>query len=359
MPFGIASGPEECQRRQHEFLDGLNGVINIADDICIYGCGDTKEEADIDHDRNLIHLLEKCNGHDPRLSTRKLQFKSSSVSFMGHRLTSKGVQPDPSKVAAITGMPTPVDKAAVQRFLGMCQYLSKFCQNLSQTVLPLRDLTRDDTEFLWSDVHETAFNSAKTLIASTTVLRYYDVSLPVTLQVDASESAIGGVLLQEGHPFCFTSHTLRATEKHYAQIEKECLAIVSCMEKWHHYLYGKQDITVHSDHQPLETIFKKPLSSKQTSENDDEIAELSLYCSVQEGEELFVADTLSRAALRDGSGMTQEYDVFRVDLTQMELSPNLVKPGTMNQIREETVKDLSLMTLKKVVLVGWLALPKE
>ena len=140
MPFGIASGSEEYQRRQHEFLDGLNGVINIADDICVYGCGDTKEEADIDHDRNLR-----------------------------------------SKVAAIAGMPTPVDKAAVQRFPGMCQYLSKFCQNLYQTVLPLRDLTRDDTEFLWSDVHETTFNSAKTLVASITALRYYDVSLPVTL----------------------------------------------------------------------------------------------------------------------------------------------------------------------------------
>ena len=43
MPFGIASGPEEYQRRQHEFLDGLNGAINIADDICVYGCGDTME----------------------------------------------------------------------------------------------------------------------------------------------------------------------------------------------------------------------------------------------------------------------------------------------------------------------------
>ena len=213
MPFGIASGPEEYQPRQHEFLNGLNRVINMADDICVYGCGDTKEEADIDHDRNLTHLLEKYSEHDLRLSARKTQFKSSSVSFMGHRLTSKGVQPDPSKVAAITEMQTPVDKAAVQIFLGMCQYLSKFCQNLSQTVLPLRDLTRDDTEFLWSDVHETAFNSAKTLIASTTALRYYDISPPVTLQVDASESAIGGVLLQEGHPVCFTSHTLSATEK--------------------------------------------------------------------------------------------------------------------------------------------------
>ena len=90
----------------------------------------------------------------------------------------------------------------------MCQYLSKFCQNLSQTVLPLRDLTRDDTEFLWSDVHKAAFNSAKTLIASTTALRYYDVSLPVNLQVDASDSAIGRVLLHESHPVCFMSHSL-------------------------------------------------------------------------------------------------------------------------------------------------------
>ena len=42
-----------------------------------------------------------------------------------------------------------------------------------------------------------------------------------------------------------------------------------------------------------------------------------------------------------------------VDLTQMDLSLNIVKPGTMNQIKEETMKDPSLMTLKKVVLGGW------
>ena len=57
---------------------------------------------------------------------------------MGHTLTENGVEPDPDKVAAITGMPKPTDKAGVQRFLGMCQYLSKFCHNLSETVLPLR-----------------------------------------------------------------------------------------------------------------------------------------------------------------------------------------------------------------------------
>ena len=164
---------------------------------------------------------------------------------MGHKLTHERMEPDPAKVAAIREMPLPADKAEVQRFLGRCQYLSKFCHNLSETVLPLRSLTKDDSVFLWSENHETAFNSAKRLIASTTSLRYYDPHFPVTLQVDASNYAIGRVLLQEGHPVCFTSHTLSNTERNYAQIEKECLAIVSCMDKWHYYLHGKHEITVH------------------------------------------------------------------------------------------------------------------
>ena len=114
----------------------------------------------------------------------------------------------------------------------------------------------------------------------------------MTLQVDASDSAIGGVLLQDGHPVCFTSHTLSATEKNYAQIEKECLAIVSCMEKWHHYLYGKQDVTVHSNHQPLETIFKKPLSRAPRGLQRMMFRLQNYHFTVQykKGKELFVAD---------------------------------------------------------------------
>ena len=76
---------------------------------------------------------------------------------MGHKLTNKGVEPDPAKVAAITEMPTPTDKSGVQRFLGMCQYLRQSCHNLSETVFPLRDLTKEDSAFLWSNNRENAF----------------------------------------------------------------------------------------------------------------------------------------------------------------------------------------------------------
>ena len=117
-----------------------------------------------------------------------------------------------------------------------------------------------DAVWSWSSQHDKAFSSAKSAIANATTLKFFDVNKPCVLQVDASDSSLGGALLQDGQPVAFTSLTLSSTEVNYAPIDKECLAIkVACM-KFYQYLYGKQDVIVHSDHQPLETIFKKPLN---------------------------------------------------------------------------------------------------
>ena len=144
------------------------------------------------------------------------------------------------------------------------------------------------------------------------MLRYYDPALPVSLQVDASEDAIGGILLQNHQPVCFTSHKLNNTEKNCAQIEKEYLAIVSYMEKWHQYLYGKHDITVHTDHQRLKTIFKKPLGKAPSnfSEWCWNYKDISFQSGTKKEKERYVADTLSRAPAADhpsAPGAKQEY----------------------------------------------------
>lgn len=127
-------------------------------------------------------------------------------------------------------------------------------------------------------------------------LHYATTTLPFPLQVDASEDAIGGVLLQNDQPVCFTPHRLNNTEKNYAQIEKECLAIVSCMDKWHQYLYGKHDITVHTDHQPLETILKKPLckAPRRLQRMMLMLQRYQFSVRYKKGKEFYVADTLSR-----------------------------------------------------------------
>ena len=183
----------------------------------------------------------------------------------------------------------------------MCQYLSKFCPNLSSSVLSLQELIKQDAAFIWSDMHESTFHTAKELFSKATALRFYDSSLPVTLQVDTSEDAIGGVLLQQDKPVCLTMHTLSNTEKQYAKIEKECLVIVTCMNKWHQYLYGKQHIPVHTDHQPLESIFKKPISKapRRLQRMMLKLLDYQFKVTNKKGKELHVADTLSRAALKD------------------------------------------------------------
>jgi len=261
MPFEISSAPEEYQRRMHDIVQGLPGVEVIADDILVYGCGNTKEEYIQDHDNNLTKLLERARAVNLKLNKKKLKLHLKEVRYMGHLLTSEGLQADPEKVKAITEMPKPQDKKAVERLLGTVQYLSCFLLKLSEVTKPLRQLTEKGVLFTWQQSQEEAFICIQKLVTSTLVLRFYDVKDEVTLQCDASEYGLGAALLQSGQPVVYTSRALSLTEQSYAQIEKECMTIAFACEKLDQYLNGRNKINVETDHKPLIPIFKKPLLS--------------------------------------------------------------------------------------------------
>ena len=81
-------------------------------------------------DMKLTQLLERCR-ENIKLNKEKLRWKRSDVSYMGHLITAKGLKVDPAKVEAILKMPQPLDKRAVQRLLGMVNYLQKFAKGIS------------------------------------------------------------------------------------------------------------------------------------------------------------------------------------------------------------------------------------
>ena len=83
-------------------------------------------------------------------------------------------------------MPTPTDKAGVQRLLGLVQYLGNFIPNLSDMTKPLRALMQQDVKWDWGDEQARAFERLKVAVTSTPVLRYCNVEDEVTLQCDAS-----------------------------------------------------------------------------------------------------------------------------------------------------------------------------
>ncbi|KAK3737844.1 hypothetical protein QZH41_004781 [Actinostola sp. cb2023] len=178
---------------------------------------------------------------------------------MGHVFTSNGLKIDPDKVKAIVNMPKPEDIQGVQRLNGFVNYLAKFLPKLSDVMLPIRELTRKDVEWQWSEKQEKAFAEVKRAVTEAPVLRYYDPKKDLEIQCDASQSGLGATLMQEGKPIAYASRALSECETRYAQIEKEMLAIVYSLEKFHQYTFGRL-VKVQSDHKPLEAILKKPLS---------------------------------------------------------------------------------------------------
>jgi len=148
MPFGICSAPEIFQRKIHEIIEKLQGVEVVADDFLVVGHGESCEEANRDHDKNLDAFLRRCAEKGVRLNSDKIKLRLSEVPFIGHRATSEGLCVDPAKVQAIQEMPVPQSVAAVQRLLGMAQYLSK---SLAEITQPLRILTQKDMEWLWEE----------------------------------------------------------------------------------------------------------------------------------------------------------------------------------------------------------------
>ena len=349
MPFGISTASEEFQRRQDEVVEGLPGVLSVVDDIIIYGEGDTEEEAIRDHDSKFRALMERCRERNLKLNRNKLKLKLKELTFIGHLITDKGIEPDPAKVKAVENMPTPKDVTAVKSFLSFVTYLSKFLPKLSDISEPLRQLTRQGVEFVWTESQESAFNEIKRLVTSKPVLRYYDANEELVLQCDSSQNGLGAALLQNGQPIAFASRALTETERRYAQIEKELLAVVFGLEKFHQYTYAR-DVIVQSDHKPLETITKKPLHEAPTRLQRMllRISKYNIALQYYPGRKMFIADTLSRAFL-DNENETECADLENTDVVNhINISVDRLK-----DIRDETAKDSVLQTLEEVIVSGW------
>ncbi|UYV78262.1 K02A2.6-like, partial [Cordylochernes scorpioides] len=121
MPFGISAAPEEFQRRLHEVIEGLEGVEVIADDILVFGKGNTTEDAIRDHNIKLEQLLKRARERNLKFNKDKIRLCSNHVNYMGHILSDEGLRPDPGKVEAIKAMSRPQNHrfqpADLQRYL--------------------------------------------------------------------------------------------------------------------------------------------------------------------------------------------------------------------------------------------------
>ena len=125
----------------------------------------------------------------------------------------------------------------------------------------LTDLTRkgQPEKLRWEEAQNRAFETLKAHISCPPVLRLPDFSREFVLQTDACNDGIGGILLQEEngiiHPVAFAIKKLLPRERNYNTMEKQCLAIVWAVQKFHNFLFDKP-FALETDHQPLQYLGK-------------------------------------------------------------------------------------------------------
>ena len=132
--------------------------------------------------------------------------------------------------------------------------VGKFITNLSEITAPLRELLLKNLSWHWGNEQHVVFRKIKEVFVSKRCLAYYDVKKPVRMQVDASRSGIGAVLIQDGKPVAYASKTLTPTQQRYA------MAAVFACHRFHQYIYEKK-VQIESDHKPLESIMKKAMQN--------------------------------------------------------------------------------------------------
>ncbi|XP_061704165.1 uncharacterized protein K02A2.6-like [Cydia pomonella] len=252
LVYGLSSSPGIFQRRLEQLFSDMSHVGVFLDDVIITG-KDTKSHID-----NLNKVFERLQSYGLRVRKDKCEFFADSINYLGHVISRAGVHTCPDKIKAIIKTPAPQNVSELRAFIGLIMYYGKFVRNISTILTPLYNLLKAGVNFVWSNECQAAFDSVKKAMSSSEVLVHYSSDMPVVLTADASSVGVGSVLshLTPGgeRPVAYASRTLTPTERAYAQIDREALAIIYGIRKFHQYLYGRKFI-LRTDHKPLTYIF--------------------------------------------------------------------------------------------------------
>ncbi|XP_063837227.1 uncharacterized protein K02A2.6-like [Ostrinia nubilalis] len=352
LAFGVNAAPGIFQRVMANALSGLEGVACLLDDVAVAGRTLTE------HNERLVAVLKKLNDLGFHLNPKKCVFATNSIHFLGHMIDAEGLHPSPLKVKEIKEKPVPTNKESLRAFLGLYNFYEKFIPGKSTILEPLYRLLEAKRPWTWGEAENTAFERAKELLSSDLTLVNYELDRELLLICDSSSYGVGAIIahvMDDGteRPIMMASRTLQPHERRYGQIDKEALAIVFGLTKFHEFLAGRKFCII-TDHKPLLGLFNpKKLIPDQISPRMLRWAlKLSAYeydIQYRPGKSLGNADALSRWTA-DATAVDIEKPVREVLLLEDQPEGWNLDACTISR---ETKRDTLLQKVLFHVLHGW------
>ncbi|GBG66912.1 hypothetical protein CBR_g72667 [Chara braunii] len=195
-----------------------------------------------------------------KVALEKSQFFLTTISFLEHVVTDKGLQPEPLKMAVVGDALVPTTITQVRAFLGLASYYRRFIKVFAATARPLTNLLRKDQPLIWTPECDQAFSKLKAAFISASVLIRPDPEKPFVLIMDWQPEAISAILAQVGLSGLesvveYASKSVPACKRNYAAPTGECYAALWGISHFRAYLYGRK-FTLVTDHEPLLALKK-------------------------------------------------------------------------------------------------------
>jgi len=361
--FGISAAPGIFQRTMEGVFQHVPGCVNYLDDVYVTGKNDEE------HLENLNKVFSICQQKGLSLRKDKCEFMQQEVTFLGYRLDKHGIHPLADKVQAIRDAPTPQNTQELRSFLGLLNYYGKFIPNVSQLLAPLYQLLRQGQRWCWGEEQKSAFTRAKNVLSSDKVLEHFDPKKEIVIVCDASPIGVGAILSQvdangNEKPVIYASRALSDAERKYSQIDREGLAVIFGVKKFHKYVFGRYFKLI-TDHKPLLGLFGEdkviPEHASARVQRWAIILSTYSYSLLHRPGRDNSADALSRLPLPYSSDETDA--AFGIDCVPVGLNFlfNMLDSSALSarDIAIETQNDKTLKQVYNWVVSGWPAQTEE
>ena len=255
MLYGLSTAPAAWSRVMRSIFGDSDKILIYLDDIIIIS-GSFEE-----HLSDLEYFLDLCIQNGLTMSMSKIKLCSQEFEFLGHKITRNGIQPTETHIDSINKFQRPRNRQELKRFIGMATFNLKMVKNASITLSPLHQLTSCRKSFIWTDVHQEAFEKIKADLKETTGLAHRNLKYPMYLSTDASLTSAGATLYQKTpsgnfQAIGYFSGMFSKPETRLSSRHREIIALYRGIKHFEFHLIGSH-FTAIVDHKSLLYLFRE------------------------------------------------------------------------------------------------------